>query len=352
MFTVAMFLLFAFVAACGGSGDARSQPATSITQPESTTRITEPQPTTSVTEPTPGSTSTSITEPTPGSTSTDPRPTAGDAEPQFGSGDLFSVSAALEQIPLERVAGPETRFEIYVADFLAAGEIGGGVRPTGSTDIDETVAWTRSITPSNLSSHAQVYVQFPDIFRGESDIAGYNDEMGFTINDVDASIEMLSPTTTNRVIVLAGEIEPAASVEVADGVFTFGEGDDFEIDFERKATARPLGRPLRSAAVEGLAVLSHSTVSASAWLDEASPRLDSDEELAMAAKSLDSQNVISAALFRRDFTVADEIPGFVVVAGPPLSEPFDSLLQSDVPTAPGLILRLLLFSEHIFTHVP
>jgi len=243
----------------------------------------------------------------------------GDSTPRFGSGDAFSVSGALNQIPLESAVDEEGNIEVYTADLLTAGELGGGSRPTGSVDADETLAWLELLEGRFITSHAQVYAEVPRIFFDSlADLGAYRDEMGFTVNDVDASVESLS--FPNRMTALAGNIESAAGAEVADGVFTFGEGEDFELDPEQATVARPIGVPLRSASADGLVALSPSTDAASAWLDETAPRLDSDEDFALVAKSLDEKNVISAALFRQDFAAPEPEPNGAAAGSDPRSQ--------------------------------
>lgn len=194
----------------------------------------------------------------------------GSGETGFGSGEQYSITGALSQIPREFAADLEGNIEIYVADLLAAGEATGQSRPTGSSDADEATEW---LGPMTGRSEAPVFVPVPiALLDGVGRSLGeYKDEVGFAVTDVDATIE--SRALPLSMMVLAGELEPASTTEVADGVLTVGDGGDFEIDLLNAASARNLGRPIRIASNDGLVLLSTSTDAASAWLDAASARL-------------------------------------------------------------------------------
>ena len=151
----------------------------------------------------------------------------GSGETGFGSGEQFSITGALSQIPREFAADFEGNIQIYVADLLAAGEATGQSRPTGSTDADEATEW---LGPMTGRSKAPVFMPVPfALLDGvRRSLGEYKDEVGFAVTDVDATIE--SRALPLSMMVLAGELEPAGSTEVADGVLTIGEGDDFQIE--------------------------------------------------------------------------------------------------------------------------
>ncbi len=98
------------------------------------------------------------------------------------------------------------------------------------------------------------------------------------------------------------------------------EGADFEVDLDARTVARRLGRPLRTASAQGLLLLTRSTDAALLWLHDTSARLDSDQDFALAATILDERDLISAALWRTDFTADAEDTSDL-----PIATPFNTL---------------------------
>ncbi len=243
----------------------------------------------------------------------------------FGTGQNFSVLSALAEIPLPDGLPEDSKIEIYVTDLLAASEAAGHPRPTGSTDVGEASDWLTSIT-----GYEESVVVVPIPFDMQSSLAKlleYKEEIGFGITDVDASIEV--GPAPNSFTLLAGSLEHASTSEVADGVFSFGEGEDFAANIEERTPARQLGRPLRVASQNNLVLLSRSTAAVSAWLDEEIPRLDSVPELASVAEALDQQGLLGAALFQSDFSAGGILeyldPAVAEALTIPISEPFDTI---------------------------
>ena len=228
------------------------------------------------------------------------------AETGFGSGEHFSIAGALRQIPIEFAADFDGNIELYVADLMAADDAMGQSRPTGLTDADAAFDW---LEPMIGREEGPVFVPVAPTLTNITAIGEYKDEVGFAVTEADATIE--SPAQPLTMTVVAGDLQHASATEVAEGVFTIGQGDDFEIDLLDVTAARPLGRPLRAAPSDGLVLLSTSTDAASAWLDAASVRLDSDEAFALAAEILDRREVIGAALFRRDFSAEASLAAIV-----------------------------------------
>ncbi len=248
----------------------------------------------------------------------------GDDTAAFGSGEGFSINGALGQIPLAHASDDNGRIEVYAADLLAAGEATGRSRPTGSTDGNRAREW---LAPMTGIGDAPVFVALPRVFRDSiGDLGGFEDEVGFAVTDVDATIESVAGRTSMSV--LAGDLPTPTGPEVSGGVFTIGDGDDFEIDPAGRTAARPFGAPLRVASDDGLVLLSSTTDAAAAWLDAGSARLDSDEALATAARILDEREVLSAALVRENFSGAGVGTSDDGAAGgtlPVITTPFDTV---------------------------
>ena len=238
----------------------------------------------------------------------------------FGSGERFSIEAALAQIPAEVSQDDDPAFlQITVADILAGSELAGTSRPTGSTDVDEVADW---LQPMLFGDASPVFLPLPtELVRDVTQIEEYRNELGFAISDVDASIEIAAGAAST--VVLVGDINPNDATEIAPGITSFGEGDDFETNFDDRTAARSLGRPLRIAEIDDLVLTSRSTPTVSAWLDPTSARLSDDTTLSEMARVLDNTGVVGAAVFRFDFSSP---PGSADDGtDPPISTPFDTV---------------------------
>ena len=320
LFRFGLALGLGALAACGGSSsDALSDTGVATTTPTS-------KPTTATTAGSDSSvleTSAPTVADEPGVDLDQPEPNI--ASGSFGTGQAFSILSALGQIPMANGLPEDAKIEIYVADLLAASDASGQQRPTGSTDFGEVADWLNSITGS-ADSVVLAPVPF-DMQNSAAELLEYKEEIGFSITDVDAVIE-LGPLP-NSLTILAGDLEHASTSEVADGVFSFGEGEDFTVNIEERTPARQLGRPLRVAAQSDLVLLSRSTGAVAGWLDQEVPRLDSVPELVLVAKALDQQGVLGAALFQSNFS-ADGLlenldPAVAEALIVPISEPFDTI---------------------------
>jgi hypothetical protein len=236
----------------------------------------------------------------------------------FGSGERFSIEAALSQIPAEVLDGDEAAFlEIHVADFLGGSDLSGTSRPTGSTDVREIVDWLTAV----ISGETGVFLPLPlELVPEIATIEDYRNEFGFALTDVDASVQAI--VEGQSTLVLVGDLEPKAEVEVAPGVSSYGEGDDFESRLGDTTESRPMGRPVRIAGIDDLVVLSGSTPVASAWVDPGSTRLSADSTLSEMASLLDTREIVAASLFRSDFSRGPASPGEEYDL--PISTPFDT----------------------------
>jgi hypothetical protein len=217
-------------------------------------------------------------------------------------------------------------FQVDFADYLAASKAVGGERPTGSTDGGKVFEWLESIGGRSGSS---VYVPIaPGLILNPDDVGSYRDEVGFAISDVDAMAAL--SRSPESVIMLAGDLNTAASTEVVEGVFTLGEGDDFTYDLENRTPARPLGRPLRFASQDAIVLMSQSTEMASAWLDPEAPRLSDDADLLAVARVLDERNVVGATVIRDNFSDSEleqmeDLPAHLVDELVSIKTPFQTV---------------------------
>jgi hypothetical protein len=85
--------------------------------------------------------------------------------------------------------------------------------------------------------------------------------------------------------------------EVADGVVSDRDGDDYESDLTGERSIDRLGRPVRFARSGDRIAASLSTPQAQAWLSDDDQSLADDASLAAVAAALDAADVVSAALF-------------------------------------------------------
>ena len=223
----------------------------------------------------------------------------------FGSGASFSILAALTEVPVSvtDVAGDTEQtdvVEVLVGD-LAAGSAAAGVdRPERSADDGDLVDWARALTEGT------VFIPFPsDLLSGDGIVnaEAYRDEVGFGVNEVESFVSWNALPESG--VVWTGDLSVAATTEVADGVVSLGEGDDFEVDPSQRSAARSLGIPLRFARRDGLVVSTRSTAVALDWLDDDSERLADDPMFASAATALDDRDVLGAVMVRSDFSVPD-----------------------------------------------
>lgn len=210
----------------------------------------------------------------------------------------FSVEAALAQIPVEAVAETGASIQIVVADVDAAAEQARLVRPIDSRDADEVFSFFGPLTGVSRSGEPmRVFVPFPQFFanRAVGDPAGFEDEIGFSPADVRTFVA-LEAAPANFVVV-TGVSAVTGLPEVAPGVTTIGEGEDYEQSLEQTTTARPLGRPWRLAQQDDVLAASLATAPLSVWL-EGSPRgtLADNRDLMAVARRLDEEQVVSAYL--------------------------------------------------------
>jgi hypothetical protein len=228
------------------------------------------------------------------------------SEGRFGSGESFSILAGLAEVPvrvtdLSSDVDQSDLVEVLVGDLAAASAAAGRSRPEKSADDREVVEWARSIT------EGAVFVPIPRELATGGGIAlaqDYRDEVGFALNDVDSYVWWYALPESGAV--WAGGLSVAATSEVADGVVSLGEGEDFAFDPSQRSVARSIGAPLRFAERDGLVLSTKSTRVALDWLDGASDRLAGDPVFAAAASALDERDVIGAVMVRADHSEPDD----------------------------------------------
>lgn len=246
--------------------------------------------------------------------------TSGGEESEVPNGSRdggFSVEAALAELPAG--GGPvEGSAVVFASDLVAVGIANGRERPTGSLDLDEVVDW---IGPMSGLGESAVFVRIPTLMVDAlGDLAGFRDEIGFAVSEVDTVIEL--ELGADSLVLVSGDLSPnGMDNEVAHGVGTIGDGEDAAFSKENRTVARPLGQPLRVGQRDGLVALSPRASAVESWLDSGSIRLSADEDLALAASVLDDRMVVSAVLCRCDL----EASGSGIPTAPSISVPFSVL---------------------------
>lgn len=218
----------------------------------------------------------------------------------FGSGSSFSVESALAELP--------SRFDtdgltIQVGDLAAASEVVEAERPT-SADDDRLIPWSMELTAYGEGSRS-VFVPIAEQL-GHQYLARnveIDEELGWSIVDVDAFVEALIPP--HAMLVAVGEgIDPtrvraAEVVEVGDGVVTAGEGEDLHTHLDAITAARPLGRPLRMAPQDGRIAVGRVLADIERWADdEPDDTLADIEAYRGLAEHLDGADPYAAVIHR------------------------------------------------------
>lgn len=214
------------------------------------------------------------------------------------SGDDYSVEGALAELPAS--VGSDAPL-IQTADLDAATELSGLERPT---DLDpETVSdWISPLVGVRMpdSPPAPVFVPVPAVVNPREliRIDEFDEELGWSLLDVDTFVEQSTPPETFAVVTGAfdsDQLNPDLA-PASDAVVSAGEGDDLEPDLDETLAARPLGVPLRMAQDEGRIAASPSTPFVEDWTAGPDETLADNESLASVAAALDDADAVAAVL--------------------------------------------------------
>lgn len=222
----------------------------------------------------------------------------GGGEDRLGTGDDYTVLGALAELP-----GPTTPgLMIQTGDLTAATEAAGLQRP----DAPEAHAMTEWIGPligapvAEGSDPSPIFVPVAEVFNVQQLIRHeeYETALGWSLVDVDSFAEMSLPP--DRLAVIAGDFSEdtvlADLPEVAEGVVTYGEGEDFSVDPGAGSAINTLGTPVRLAHQDGRIAASTSTPRVEEWLSGPEETLADDTALAGVASALDERDALSALL--------------------------------------------------------
>jgi hypothetical protein len=214
-----------------------------------------------------------------------------------------SISNLLTELPAIAVDGG-TPIQIAYSDLERATELGGLTEPA-LDDTDAVIDWARIISnESDPASDAPALGALlpqaanPDMIAG---VQEFDAEMGWSVLDIDAFVEFEAPP--QNVAVIAGTMEASdidgAAGRAEDGIWSVGDGDDFDVDLEATTAARPLGGPVRMAVQDDLLAVSRSTPPLRSWLD-GDETFGDNETLMAVAEQLDAADVYAAYLIGAD----------------------------------------------------
>jgi hypothetical protein len=252
----------------------------------------------------------------------------------LSSGDDYTVLGALAELP----ASTETdALLVQTGDLVAATELAALERPS-EPDIDAVASWILPLTGlPREDEFAPLFVPLGQVFNYQNlaDIAQFDDALGWSLIDADAFVEQSTPPESFAVI--TGDFDETTLnpdlTEVADGVVSYGEGDDFETNLSGDPNpVDRLGRPVRLARDRDRIAASFSTPFVQQWLAGADETLADDAELAAVATALDEADVVAAVLTRVE-SGFDQLGSSQPLSSEVVAQLQDRL-QNQVPSAP------------------
>lgn len=322
--TIPAFAALAGIVIAGCSGDDATEPAP--TPARDATSTPAPGTAARTSDPAPPSTSPVTSAPT----SVAPGGAAG-----LATGAAFSVLGALEEVP----DGGEAQFEVSTGDIAAVSEMFGLSRPDSVADVDAVLNdWILPLTFPGQPEYRELPVWLPltePLLPMNVSLLGEFDEVaGWSVADVDAYVHYLPPPPGSLLATVGSFDDDALAglAEVAPGVATTREGDDFAVDPTQISAFDQLGRPVRMARDGDRLAVSLATPMLEAWLAGSTATLADDSRLAAVATALDDAGVLTAQLFRSDFVFNPGAAGRLtpeqvaeVTEGFPVTVPFDTV---------------------------
>ena len=263
-----------------------------------------------------------------------PRCPSDDSSLQLSSGDDYTVLGALAELP---VSTDTDGLMVQTGDLVAATELAGLERPS-EPDIDAVASWIFPLTGlPREDEFAPLFVPLGQVFNYQylRDIAEFDTALGWSLVDADAFVEQSTPPETFAVI--TGDFDETTLnpelTEVADGVVSYGEGEDFETNL--RGDPNPvdrLGRPVRLAWDGDRIAASFSTPFVQQWLAGPDETLADDAALVGVATALDEADVVAAVLTRVE-PGFDQLGSSQPISSEALAE-LQDVVQDQVPLAP------------------
>ena len=260
-------------------------------------------------------------------------PPPDDSSLHLSSGDDYTVLGALAELP---VSTDTDGLMIQTGDLVAATELAGLERPS-EPDLDAVAYWIFPLTglPRD-DKFGPLFVPLGRVFNYQDlrSIAEFDAALGWSLVDADAFVEQSTPPESFAVI--TGDFDETTLspdlTEVADGVVSYGEGEDFDSNLINLPNpVDRLGRPVRLAEDGDRIAASFSTPFVQEWLAGPDETLADDAALSAVATALDGADVVAAVLTRVE-------PGFDQLGGQSGSSEviaeLQHAVQDQVPLAP------------------
>ncbi len=222
----------------------------------------------------------------------------------IGTGTDWSIGGALAEVP---DAGAD-EFTVWAADVAQVATLFALERPASVDDVDAVLdEWVLPLSFPGTAEYRSLPVWIPLdeplLPRVVDRLGEFDDTLGWSVVDVDAYVHYL-PSPVGYFTAAAGQFADDALAglpEVAPGVVTTREGDDFATDFSGSTAVDQLGRPVRAARDGDVIALSLATPLVEQWLADGTETLADDPQLAAIAAALDAHGVLTAQIFRYDF---------------------------------------------------
>lgn len=229
----------------------------------------------------------------------------GDDGGGLGTGDDYSVSGALTELPASLDSGG---FRISTADLNAASDAAGVERPDDPDDVDAVAQWLMPMTGGAVDDPSDQVAYVPletttGVFvpRNLHGMKEFREELGWSFADADSYVDYSMPPT--QLSVISGSFDDetlnADLIELEGGVVTNSDDEDEAQSREDgRMDVDSFGRPVRMAQDGDRIVSSPQTPSVEEWVAGPEETLADDEDLLAVAEALDDAEVFSAYLSR------------------------------------------------------
>jgi hypothetical protein len=169
-------------------------------------------------------------------------------------------------------------------------------RPAQMDDPQQVIDFVGPMTGFSRDARMRVFVVFPPSFIGSArEPVALIEAFGFALGEISTFVVL--NIFVSKFMVLTGVASQQDLPEVAPGIRSVGEGEDFAQDLENRSLVRQFGRPFRIAERDERIGISLEAAPLVAWSDGSAIRtLADDDSLLAIAQLLDERNVVSATI--------------------------------------------------------
>lgn len=209
---------------------------------------------------------------------------AGPIEVGLRSIPLSSYELALEQ--------NRERVEVWIGDVTAAANANGLAEPSTGRDLeDEVVRWVVQLGSGVEPNRSELTIPMPFEFSFPSYPMMAEEILGIDTGALERYAALYS--VPFEMLVMEGDLGLSTDLdEVASGVFSFGDGEDYSVDLEARGL-NSIGRPVRIASEDGSTAMSPSTAAIERWV-AGGDSLAADDDYLAAAQALDAAGALGA----------------------------------------------------------